>query len=425
MGLGELLAVVDSVTTDEPWRLSDAELADAVPALSAVIHRLEAVRVAYVGEAGHRMIHTDLGYTDTATWLSRTGTMTNATSRRVSHLADVLRAHPEVDAAYQARKVCAEHARLVIDFLQHPPTGMPEDATDEVRDLLLTAARDSDTRVLRDYIARARRMFDAADPPPSEDTDRNELFASTTFNGRMAIKGDVDAETGEMLLTALSPLSKPRKTVDGERDLRPAPQRRADALTEILRRYLDAGTGPVEGGERPHLQVHINARDLADEKPVADRGAYQEMFGQLGVGRMPWLGPLSVPATRRIACDATVSPVVLDEDGHPVDLGRSTRVISRKLRRALVARDHGCAFPGCGRPPEWCDGHHARHWIDGGPTDLANLVLLCRFHHRSIHHSEWDVFIGDDHFPWFIPPTKVDPTRAPIPANNRGSPLSA
>ncbi|KAA0020063.1 HNH endonuclease signature motif containing protein [Antrihabitans cavernicola] len=313
---------------------------------------------------------------------------------------------------------------MIISFLERPPAGMPDEAAPAALKFLLDATRDRDTKVLRGALARLKRVFEEDDPPPAEDLDRNELFASTTSNGRVVLKGDIDAETGEMLLSALSPLSKPRPASDAEPDTRTPAQRRADALTEVLRRYHDAACGTDEGGERAHLHVHINANDLK-QSPPADRGAYAEMFADTNVGWTPWMGPLSVAAVRRLACDCTLSPILLDENGTPIILGRTTKVISRKLRRALVARDHGCAFPGCGRPPSWCEGHHVKHWAEGGPTDLDNLVLLCRFHHRMIHHGGWDVFIGEDRHPWFIPPVKRDRFREPLPANNRGSPVMA
>jgi hypothetical protein len=79
-----------------------------------------------------------------------------------------------------------------------------------------------------------------------------------------------------------------------------------------------------------------------------------------------------------------------------LDLGRSTRVVSRAQRRALVLRDGGCGFPGCDRPPQWCDAHHLRHWVKGGPTDLWNLVLLCRRHHVLCHEGGWHLARGPD-----------------------------
>ncbi|GBC87547.1 hypothetical protein HRbin12_01558 [bacterium HR12] len=96
-------------------------------------------------------------------------------------------------------------------------------------------------------------------------------------------------------------------------------------------------------------------------------------------------GAISPEQARRIACDADVSRVVTSGPSLVLDLGRRTPVVPAGLRRALVVRDGGCAFPGCGRPPGWCDAHHVIHWADGGPTALSNLVLLCRPHHRMVH----------------------------------------
>ena len=96
-----------------------------------------------------------------------------------------------------------------------------------------------------------------------------------------------------------------------------------------------------------------------------------------------------------------------------LDYGRSRRLITGALRRALVLRDGGCAFPGCDRPARWCDGHHVIAWQDGGSTCLENSVLLCGFHHRVIHRRRWSVRIAADGHPEFIPPAYLDPTRTP------------
>jgi 5-methylcytosine-specific restriction protein A len=101
---------------------------------------------------------------------------------------------------------------------------------------------------------------------------------------------------------------------------------------------------------------------------------------------------------------------VLNGKGQPLDVGRATRTIPDGLRRAIAARDRGCA--GCGRPPSWCEVHHIKAWHDGGETALHNCVMLCRACHRLQHHSEWEVRIRDG-LPELIPPAWIDPQRRP------------
>jgi uncharacterized protein DUF222/HNH endonuclease len=116
------------------------------------------------------------------------------------------------------------------------------------------------------------------------------------------------------------------------------------------------------------------------------------------------LGTISAAEARIHACDCTLIPAVLGTKSEPLDLGRRHRLVSTPLRHALYLRDRGCAFPGCHRPPRHCQGHHIRHWADGGPTELTNLVLLCAHHHRLLHRSGWQVHIATDGLPEFLPP---------------------
>ncbi|MFL6131015.1 MAG: HNH endonuclease signature motif containing protein [Mycobacteriales bacterium] len=99
--------------------------------------------------------------------------------------------------------------------------------------------------------------------------------------------------------------------------------------------------------------------------------------------------------------------------GQPLDLGRSRRLFTGPLRRALVLRDRGCAFPGCDRPPGWCEAHHIRHWAAGGKTSLGNGVLLCGTHHRLIERGDWQVRLAADGYPDFHPPPWIDPDGRP------------
>jgi len=123
---------------------------------------------------------------------------------------------------------------------------------------------------------------------------------------------------------------------------------------------------------------------------------------------------LSAAAVRRLACDAQILPYVLGTRSQVLDVGRASRLVTPGIWLALLARDRHCAFPGCRRPPTACDAHHLRHWVDGGPTSLDNLVLLCRTHHTMLHTTPWLVRLHpEDHRPEFIPPPHLDPQRRP------------
>ncbi|NKR41376.1 DUF222 domain-containing protein [Rhodococcus hoagii] len=394
------------------------------------IEQLEALRAATVAEIDERAVSFDtLGFRSVKMWLAANSLLEVPAAARILALGRMLSRQPEIADAFNAGDISAEHAALIGKFCETPPRGMPVEALDSCRKVLLDAASGvaATTTTVRTCISRLERIFESDELPPSEDTERNEFHASKTLNGRVSVKGDLDAVTGEMLLTALSALTKPRNPVDDPAEKLTPARQRADAFAEILRRYLDSGDAPVEGGERPHLSLHVNASDLARSESAHEwthPNEGSDLFGDKDIARMPHMGPLSIATARRLACDCHLTPIVM-EDGVPLNLGRTSRTVSKKQRRALIARDHGCAFPGCGTPPAHCEGHHVKHWADGGPTDLDNLVLLCRYHHQLLHHSHWDVKIGDDRHPWFTPPSTVDPYKKPIPAHNRAGPHAA
>ncbi|OQQ25871.1 HNH endonuclease [Prescottella equi] len=394
------------------------------------IEQLEALRVATVAEIDERAVSFDtLGFRSVKQWLAANSLLEVPAAARILALGRMLSRQPEIADAFNAGDISAEHAALIGKFCETPPRGMPNEALDSCRKVLLDAASGptATTTTVRTCISRLERIFESDELPPSEDTERNEFHASKTLNGRVSVKGDLDAVTGEMLLTALSALTKPRNLLDDPAEKRTPARQRADAFAEILRRYLDSGDAPVEGGERPHLSLHVNAADLARSQSAhewtpTDDGS--DLFGDNDIAHLPHTGPLSIATARRLACDCHLTPIVMD-DGVPINLGRTSRTVSKKQRRALIARDHSCAFPGCGAPPAHCEGHHVIHWADGGPTDLDNLVLLCRYHHTLLHHSHWEVKIGTDRKPWFTPPSTVDPYKKPIPANGRAGPYAA
>ena len=107
-----------------------------------------------------------------------------------------------------------------------------------------------------------------------------------------------------------------------------------------------------------------------------------------GAGRTLDGTVLSPQTIRKLACDASIIPMVLGSQSQPLDVGRTKRLVTPALLAALWARDKGCTFPGCGRPPQWCAAHHVKHWIDGGPTALTNLALVCEYHHVWAHQHD-------------------------------------
>jgi hypothetical protein len=184
------------------------------------------------------------------------------------------------------------------------------------------------------------------------------------------VDGTLDPETGETLLTALSAVLDAETHRRTEEDTRTPAQRRADALGEICRQWLDRPDRPTVAGERPHVSVSVGLDVLK---------------GARGTAELDHSGPVPRSVAQRVACDASITRIVLSPDSEPLDVGRRTPVVSVAMRRALVIRDRHCRFPGCDRPPAFCDAHHAVHWAKGGPTSMANLLLLCRRHHRLIH----------------------------------------
>ena len=233
--------------------------------------------------------------------------------------------------------------------------------------------------------------------PVAENADLNEMTLVQTDDGRVSATLDLDLLTGEELISALDPLCRPVPLPDGSPDPRPVGRRRADAFGQIMRTYLSNSRRPTSGGVLPHVTLI---------RPATATQA--EVFGDKGVDTLGFTGPVSASTADLITCDSTLTSVTVDLAGAPLDVGRTERLFTPVIRKGLAVRDGGCAHPGCGRPVSWCDAHHITPWGSGGPTSLDNGVLLCRLHHTAIHHGGWQVYLGPDRHPWFIP--QYDPT---------------
>lgn len=230
-----------------------------------------------------------------------------------------------------------------------------------------------------------RRLREVVDPDGSlaeheHQFTRRFLTLSPLLDGMTAVDGLLDAEGAGLVAAALAPLMVPT----GPADRRSAGQRRADALVDVAALALRSEQLPVLSGSVASLDVVV---------PL------DVLVGGSGPGVLPGQPegavPLTAAAVHRVACDAVVSRVLLGPRSVPLDLGLGARLFSGHQRRALALRDGGCRFPGCTRPSRWTDAHHVRSWLEGGPTDLANGLLLCRWHHRLLHEGGWRIEVDE------------------------------
>jgi hypothetical protein len=199
--------------------------------------------------------------------------------------------------------------------------------------------------------------------------ERRYFHVSEPADGLVRLDGMLDAEGGAMLTTALNRLMPPPDKDDG----RTGGQRCADAMVELARPRVGGSTDG--SGPRPHLVVRASVETLA--------GTPGAPAGQIERG-----GSIPGETVRRLACDAALTRIT-GQGELDAEVSRATRTIPPATRRALAARDLGCVAEGCGRPPDWTDAHHLKHWVHGGETTMSNLVLLCRRHHRMVHEEGW------------------------------------
>jgi 5-methylcytosine-specific restriction endonuclease McrA len=206
-------------------------------------------------------------------------------------------------------------------------------------------------------------------------------------DGTVVLRGRLEPEVGALLTKALAAAREklyqrsrgegatPR-LADPIADRPTMAQQQADALALLAEAALAHELDPGAPGERYQVVVHVDATALADP----------DQPGQSVLEDGP---RVSAETSRRLACDASRVVMRHDEDGRTVEVGARTRTIPPALRRALHHRDQGCRFPGCGLP--FGQGHHVRHWAQGGPTTLSNLAMLCRRHHRAVHEEGYQV----------------------------------
>jgi hypothetical protein len=345
---------------------------DVVAAAFALRSRLDAALAAAVARLRTERGFAPDGATSTVAWLRDRGGLTRRSAAHTVAVASRVADLPVTSAAWRDGTLSEGQVEAIVANVS---AATAELFASQEAELLPHLAPLSVAEVAR-VMAHWKAVAEADLAAPAEE-EFQHLHLSPGLDGRWVLDGDLGNETGQALATALRVAETPNG--EGE-EPRSAAWRRADALGDICRFFLDHQHDHRGGRHRPHLNVIVDFEDLAAGRPE----------------RFVDGSSLSAAAVQRLACDAAVHRAVLEGVSTILDYGTATRTIPTPLWNALVVRDEHCRFPGCDRPPTWCDGHHVR-WVEhGGPTRLANLVLACRRHHSLLHTPGWRAHLDDD-----------------------------
>ncbi len=298
-----------------------------------------------------------------AAWLSWQVGLDMRAAREKVRVAHALAEFPLLAAAMARGELSYSKVRAI--------TRIVTPATES--DLLAIALAGTSNHVER-IVSAYRRGERAAEDGEDRAFRERSLYADT-LGDTMEITVRVPVEAGKALLAAIERFVG----TDGDE---PLAARRADALVDMAEHAVAHADAPTGGDERYLVTLHL------DPEVITGGPGCCTVAGGDGLADTPTAVP--VTSARRILCDAAMESLLDDGDGNQMRLGRRSRVVRRRLRRAVRLRDGGCRFPGCTRRG-WLDAHHIIHWLDGGLTDLENLLSLCRFHHRRVHEGGWTI----------------------------------
>jgi hypothetical protein len=340
-------------------------------------------------------------------------------------LAPVL---PQVAAAIASGEVSAEQVDVIVEAIGKIPDTAPVEAVPVVEGVLVEAARFEAPRALRRTAHELLARLAPDDESAEQRRERNRGFTLSPLpDGWSRASGRLTPLLTAQLQAVLDALAAPRPAEDGTPDPRSPEQRRHDGLAEAIDWVLRSDQAPEGAGGHAPVSVLATttmseltkaaglAADLDVSALVAESG---QDLGELlastssGLAMLAHGQLISARTLLSWSCEAQVVPVVFSDSGGVLSYGRKRRFASPGQRLALAARDRGCSFPGCDRPPAWCQAHHVQEWIKDGPTDLDNLCLVCTYHHRNFAHAGW-VAVMRDGVPHWIPPAWVDPDRTP------------
>ena len=321
----------------------------------------------------------DWGSTSTADWVRHQCNMSGGSALDLGHVGEQLVNLPKTIEAVRDGRIGFAHAAIIARHAQAITNSHSAEPFDETP--FLQAA---ESRSVSRLWHHAKHNWHRVDPEGVADEQKQaveERYLRLTQggDGTLYVKGQFDSAAGATIRTALDPLAQPLDHTD----TRSLERRRADAWVEQSAHSLDTAAVPQHGSVRPHVQVTTTLETL------------QGLIGS-PAGEMELSLPISSKTVQRLACDSSITRVLLGSDSIVVDAGRAKRVVSHGSRRLLEARDKHCRWPGCERPTAWTAAHHIRHWAQGGKTELTNMILLCQHHHWMVHEGGWRLTLAAD-----------------------------
>jgi hypothetical protein len=374
--MGNLDSAIDELLVVDPRELPVEARVDGVVHLARVINRLSSAYLRWL-ESVDRTGAMTAEHGSTAAWLREVTRVAPTTASRDVHLArDLADVMPAMAAAMADGDVSPAHAQAVAGLRRD----LPDETVRGVDPHLVDVARTTTPAELRGAVTHVRHSYapDAVVRDEREAYDERTLTVASTLYGTGTGNWTADPVSQEIIVTAIHAASAPAAG-----DTRSPGQRRFDGLLTLCDIAMRSGELPDTGGVRPHATVVVPLATILGHAgaPAAVTG-----FGAV----------ISGEAVRALTCDADISRVITGPSGEILDSGRSSRSFTAAQRRAIVARDKHCRWPGCDRPPAWCDAHHRRHWARGGSTSVDNGVLLCGRHHQKVHHLDLEIRRDDD-----------------------------
>ena len=381
-----LRAAVDGLLGAGLSALPGPELLELVKSVEAQARRLAAVDANVIAEVDARHLAVELKARDTETVLGELLLLNRGDAKRRVEAArdlgprlaltgEALRPLcPAAAEALAGGTISPAHTRVISGVLDHLPAGCTVEFAAEVESTLVEHARRLRPGQLAKAGARLLAILDPDGPEPGdrEHERRREVSLRMRADGSAALSGDLTPAAAAVWQAILDSLAAPASGEAGEPDVRTPGQRRHDGLLDAGMRLLNSGSLPDCGGTPVTVVVSMTEQELRERT-----GHARTEHGDL----------ISTTELLRLAAEADLIAVVLNHAGGIIAHGRNRRTASPGQRRALAARDKGCSFPGCDRPPSWCQAHHVIPWLDDGPTDLENLTLVCGHHHRSFERA--------------------------------------